>query len=88
MLSIYDKFMVQVLRQCVHHYKWVTGTTVKDNTILFSLEKPGEELRITKNDDSYVFLYTTDTKARSEVLHEDTLTLKNIKLRLGYLFYI
>lgn len=89
MLEIFDKFTVNVFRQATRYFKWVTNTKVDSNYVVFTLEKPEEELRITRDaEGNYTFLYTTDNKVKSEILTEDTLTLKNIRLHLGYLFYI
>lgn len=87
MLSIYDKFTINVLRQSIRYFKWVTNVKVDESLLIFTLEKPTEELRITKDvEGNYLFLYTTNDKSRSECFTEDTLTLKNLQLKLGYLF--
>lgn len=89
MLSIFDDFTVRVLRQCVRYFKWVTNSKVEGNHLVFSLEKPMEELRIIADcDGNYLFLYTTEARTKSENLTKDALTLRNIKSTLGLLFYI
>lgn len=88
MLSIFDDFTKKVLRQCVRSFKWVTGLKVEGNALVFSLEKPSEELRIISDGENYLFVYTVDDKVKSENWTIDTLTLKNIQTTLGLLFYV
>lgn len=89
-MNVFDDFTRKVLRQAIRHFKFVTSIREQGNSLVFSLENFGEEVIITRNADSYLFVYTSPTgdKAKSQMCDCKELTLGKLQQILGILLYV